>query len=256
MSASEPILTISGLSKRFGALMALSDIHLDIGPGERRAVIGPNGAGKTTLFNCISGLALPSSGTIALNGRDITRMAAHKRARFGLARTFQITNLFASLSVLENVLLAVQAFDPTRSSLIYPRDRFRRLKDRAEALLSDWELMDEANTLVSELSYGQQRQLEIVLALSCSPALVLLDEPTAGLSAEDRERLTLMIGKLSRDMSLMIIEHDIDVAFSVAEMVTVLHLGKVLAVGTPGEVEKKSEVQEIYLGADYGDPES
>ena len=256
MHSSEDILVVSGLSKSFGALSALSDIDLRIKKGERRAVIGPNGAGKTTLFNCINGLLPPSSGTIQMNGKDITRVPTHKRARLGLARTFQITNLFTSLTVLENVLLAVQAVDPARSSLFYPRDHFRHLSDRAGKLLSDWELFDEAHTLVSELSYGQQRQLEIVLALSGSPAILLLDEPTAGLSAEERQRLTQMIGNLSRDISLMIIEHDIDVAFSVAEMVTVLHLGKVLALGTPHEMENKPEVQEIYLGSDYADPES
>ena len=185
-----------------------------------------------------------------LKGTDITRAAVYKRARLGLTRTFQVTNLFMPLTVLDNVLLAVQASGSHLFSCLHERQPARDCQDQAQALLSQFDLFEKRRTLVQHLPYGEQRQLEILLALAGSPTILLLDEPMAGLAAEDRQRLTRLILGLSRSISLLIIEHDIDVAFSLADRVTVLHLGRDLISGSVEEVSSNSEVQEIYLGKD------
>jgi branched-chain amino acid transport system ATP-binding protein len=241
-------LTVRDLSKSFGGVQALENVSFTIAPGERRAVIGPNGAGKTTLFHVISGTIFPSVGTIALFDSDITRLAPDVRARLGIARTFQITNLFFRLTVLENVLLAVAAANGVGLRLIRPMVAYRHLYEKAERLLSQWELAESARRLVQHLSYGEQRQLELVLALAGAPAILLLDEPTAGLSPAETKRVVAMVRDLPRDMTILMIEHDMDVAFELADRITVLHQGRLIAEGDQAAIRANSQVTEIYLG--------
>jgi branched-chain amino acid transport system ATP-binding protein len=233
---------------RFGGLEALRDIELTLSPGERSALIGPNGAGKTTLFNVISGTLRPTMGRIFISGADVTALAPHRRARLGLSRTFQTTNLFRNLTVRENVLLALQALGWKRLSLLRPISSHTDLERRAQKLLEQWGLQDAADQFVKSLSYGDQRQVELVLAVAGEPRLLLMDEPTAGLSAAETQRVRKMLQQLDPEMTVLLIEHDLDVAFSVAQRITVLHLGAVVVEGTPAEVRKDPKVQEIYLG--------
>ena len=242
-------LVVERLMKRFGGLQALTGVDLSIEAGERRAIIGPNGAGKTTLFNLITGTLHPTSGRIVLFGQEVTRLPPHHRARLGLARTFQITTLFPNLSVLDNVLLAVQASDPAKFVLHRSRAAYPHLHTKAQALLEQWGLVEQAGTQVRALSYGEQRQVELILAMAGSPKLLLLDEPTAGLSPAETATVSGMIKALSGDMAILVIEHDMDVAFELAHRITVLHQGRVLAEGIGEEIRKNSEVAEIYLGA-------
>src|SRR6267378_7726202 len=231
-SLSEPLaLRLERVSKVFGGLRAVDGVELAVRPGERRALIGPNGAGKTTLFNLISGELSASAGSITLFGRDVTRAAAHRRAALGLARTFQITNLFPSLTVLENCLLAVQALTPLKLAMHRPLARYVGLRARAGAALEAVGLGDRAGATVKRLSHGEQRQLEIALALAGSPRLLLLDEPTAGLSPAESHAMTALLKTLDPAITLLVIEHDMDVAFALTDRITVLHYGKVVADG-------------------------
>ena len=245
-----PALVIEDLSKYFGGLQAISQLSFTVAPGERRALLGPNGAGKTTLFNMITGLMSPSSGRIVVFGQDVSRLPSHRRTQLGLARTFQITTLFPELTVLENVLLAVQAGDGARFAIHRPRHVYRHLFDRAEALLKAWGLGDRQDVRTRELSYGEQRQVEIVLALASTPRVLLLDEPTAGLSQAETAQVSSMVSRLSRDVTILRIEHDMDVTFAIADRITVLFQGRVLAEGTPEAIRQNAEVAEIYLGTD------
>jgi branched-chain amino acid transport system ATP-binding protein len=242
-------LAVERLTKNFGGLAALNRVDLTIAPGERRALIGPNGAGKTTLFNLISGTLTVSSGRLLLFGEDITRQAPHARARLGLARTFQITTLFPRLTVLDNVLLAVQALDPVKHVFYRRRRAYPRLLERAHALLAQWRLDTQADVPVRELSYGEQRQLEIIMAVASGPRLLLLDEPTAGLSPAETAVVAGIIKTLPRDMAMLVIEHDMDVAFELADRITVLYQGRVLTEGDGAAIRKNPQVNEIYLGS-------
>jgi branched-chain amino acid transport system ATP-binding protein len=224
-------------------------VSLTVRPGERRALIGPNGAGKTTLFNLVSGAIPVSSGTIELFGRDITGMPSHRRAALGLARTFQINNLFPALTVLENCLLAVQALTRTKFSMFRPLDRYPALADRARATLASVGLADRVGATVRHLSHGEQRQLEIALALAGQPRVLLLDEPTAGLSPAESQLMARLLRALDPAITVLMIEHDMDIALEMAERVTVLHYGRVIADGLREEVKANSLVREIYLGA-------
>jgi len=224
-------------------------VDLAVQPGERRAIIGPNGAGKTTLFNLISGELGVSTGAIHLFDRDITGLPPHRRAALGLARTFQITNLFPSLSALENGLLAVQALTRTKFVMLRPLERFTRLKERALAALRAVGLEDRAATTVRNLSHGEQRQLEIALALAGQPRVLLLDEPTAGLSPGESQLMADLLRGLDPAMTVLIIEHDMDIALQIALHVTVLHYGRVIADGPREAVKADPLVREIYLGA-------
>jgi len=224
-------------------------VDLAVQPGERRAIIGPNGAGKTTLFNLISGELGVSSGAIHLFDRDVTGLPPHRRAALGLARTFQITNLFPSLSALENGLLAVQALTRTKFAMLRPLERFTRLKERALAALRAVGLEDRAATTVRNLSHGEQRQLEIALALAGQPRVLLLDEPTAGLSPGESQLMADLLRGLDPAMTVLIIEHDMDIALQIALHVTVLHYGRVIADGPREAVKADPLVREIYLGA-------
>jgi len=242
-------LSLSELSKEFGGLRAVDGVSLTVGAGERRAIIGPNGAGKTTLFSLISGETRPSGGRIALFGHDVTRYAPHRRAGLGLARTYQITNLFPRLTALENCLLAVQALTPAKFHLHRGMRRYPAFFERARAVLEAVGLADKESEAVRNLSHGEQRQLEIALALAGSPKLLLLDEPTAGLSPAESHAMTALLKKLDPAITLLVIEHDMDVAFALTDRITVLHYGKVVADGLSHEVKASALVQEIYLGA-------
>lgn len=245
-------LAVKNLSKSFGGLQALNDVSFSVEVGERLAIIGPNGAGKTTLFQLISGILTPSEGSLSAFGRDITKFSPHRRAAMGIGRTFQITNLFLKLTVLENVVLALEALDNTKFNLLRPLSSYKHLLRRAEETLEQWGMQERKNIPVSNLSYGEQRQLEIILTLSQDRSILLLDEPTSGLSLEEAESFVSMIGNLSRDITILMIDHDIDILFEIAERVMVLHFGTVVAYGTPNEVKMNSQVQEIYMGGDNG----
>ncbi len=227
----------------------MDGVDLTVRRGERRAIIGPNGAGKTTLFNLISGELGVSSGAIHLFDRDITDLPPHRRAALGLARTFQITNLFPSLSVLENGLLAVQGLTRAKFAMLRPLGRFPRLRERALAAVRAVGLESRAETTVKNLSHGEQRQLEIALALAGQPRVLLLDEPTAGLSPAESQLMADLLQRLDPAMTVLIIEHDMDIALQIALHVTVLHYGRVIADGPREEIKADPLVREIYLGA-------
>jgi branched-chain amino acid transport system ATP-binding protein len=249
MEGAGSALTLSSVSRAFGGLRAVDGVSLEIRPGERRAIIGPNGAGKTTLFNLISGELSPSDGRIALFGQDVTRYPPHRRAALGLGRTYQITNLFPRLTVLENCLLAAQALSPAKLHLHRPRHRYPALFRRAREVLASVGLARKHGETVRNLSYGEQRQLEIALALAGTPKLLLLDEPTAGLSPGESHAMAALLRTLDPAMTVLIIEHDMDVAFALTDRITVLHFGRVVAEGVGESVKADPLVQEIYLGA-------
>ena len=242
-------LAIENLTHDFGGLRAVDGVTLTIPVGERRVILGPNGAGKTTLFNLVTGLFSPFSGAIRLFDHDITALAPYQRARLGLGRTFQVTTLFPRLTVLESVRLAVQGGDRARFSLFRPFASTRRLSQQAEALLAEWNLTDRRAVPTRELSYGEQRQVELLLALAGRPRVLLLDEPTAGLSAAEAATVVAMIKRFPPDVTVLLIEHDMDVAFTLADRISVLHQGRVLAEGTRDEVHADVRVKEIYLGS-------
>jgi len=240
-------LELRGVSKMFGALAAISDISLSVRPGERRAVLGSNGAGKTTLFNCVTGDFLPTTGTIRLFGEDVTEFPAYERIRRGLRRTYQISLLFGGLTVADNVYLACRGVSRGRFSFLRPR-KGDVLVARAEELIAAVRLSAVADTPVANLSYGQQRQLEIALALAGAPRFILFDEPAAGLSPTERRELITILNGLPGHIGFIIIEHDMDVALRVSESVTMMHNGRIFKEGTPQEIENDPEVQELYLG--------
>jgi branched-chain amino acid transport system ATP-binding protein len=237
------------VSRAFGGLRAVDAVSLAVRPGERRALIGPNGAGKTTLFNLIAGTLPVSAGSIRLFGRDVTGTSAHRRAALGLARTFQVNTLFPALTVLENCLLAVQALTATKFSMLRPLEDYGALAERARATLASVGLEDRSAATVRHLSHGEQRQLEIALALAGRPKVLLLDEPTAGLSPAESQHMARLLGGLDPAVTVLMIEHDMDIALELAERVTVLHYGRVIADGLRDAVRADPLVREIYLGA-------
>ncbi|MBJ3775187.1 ABC transporter ATP-binding protein [Acuticoccus mangrovi] len=240
-------LELRGVSRYFGALAALVDISMTVRPGERRAVLGSNGAGKTTLFNCITGDFAPTSGAIRLFGEDVTAFPPYERIRRGLRRTYQISLLFNGLSVIDNVYLACRGVSRGRFSLIRPR-RGDALAQSAEDLVAAVHLHEVRDQLVANLAYGQQRQLEIALALAGAPRFILFDEPAAGLSPTERAELIEILTGLPEHIGYMIIEHDMDVALRVATRVTMMHNGRIFKEGAPHEIEEDPEVQALYLG--------
>jgi branched-chain amino acid transport system ATP-binding protein len=245
---SEPVLRLDGVARRFGGLVAVDGVSLSLGSRQRLAVIGPNGAGKTTLFRLIAGDMAPSGGRIFLFGRDVTRTPAHRRARMGLSRTFQVSNLFGGLSVLDNVRLAVQAREPGRWRFLAPIRRGDRIGTTAMEVLERTGIRSRAGDRVADLSHGEQRQLEVALALATRPRLLLLDEPAAGLSAGERARFRELLGSLPRSLPLLLIEHDMTLALSLADEVLCLHNGRPIALGPPSEVRRDATVQAVYLG--------
>ena len=243
-------LELRGVTRLFGALIALSDVTLTVRPGERRAVLGSNGAGKTTLFNCITGDFPPSSGTIRFFGEDVTHFPPYERIRRGLRRTYQISALFPGLTVHDNVYLACRGVSRGRYSLIRPRAN-DALAAAADALVQAVHLSAIRDRKVAELAYGQQRQLEIALALAGAPRFILFDEPAAGLSPTERAELVEILTSLPAHIGYIIIEHDMDVALRVVESVTMMHNGRIFKEGSPSEIESDPEVQELYLGGGH-----
>ena len=241
-------LRVERLVKNFGGLTALNGVSLSVERGERRAIIGPNGAGKTTLFNLISGELRPTRGQVFLGSRDVTTLPPEGRANLGLGRTFQRNNLFFALSVFENVRLAVQHHWRIASNLFRPASAYDEVQAETMAMLERLGLAERRDAPVRHLSYGQQRALEVALALATAPQVLLLDEPTAGMSPAETAEMVRLIEALPRTLTLLIVEHDMDVVFSLADRIMVLHYGEVLAEGNLEVVRKDPQVQQIYLG--------
>jgi branched-chain amino acid transport system ATP-binding protein len=244
------MLEVRGVSKRFGSLVALRDIALSVPKGELRAIIGPNGAGKTTLFNLVSGFFAPTTGTIAFDGRDITALPAHERVVLGIARTFQITEIFPELTVFENVRISTEVTDGYRLRPWISRAESAVVHRQVDETLELTGLSAKADRLVGELAHGDQRAAEIAMALALRPRLLLLDEPTAGMGEQETYEITQLIHRLHGDGSLTIvlIEHDMRVIFHLADRITVLDQGGLLAEGTPEEIAANEAVQAAYLG--------
>ena len=252
--SAEPILRLRGVGRRFGGVQAVRGVDLDVLPGERRAILGPNGAGKTTLFNLVSGEFPPTAGTIELFGRDVTRQPARKRAHVGLTRTYQTSRLFLGLSVEDNLYLAVLGIRGNHLRPVRLSGRDGPMHARARELAERVGLANQLGTLVGSLSHGEQRQLEVAMARAGDPKLMMLDEPAAGLSRGERVLLTELLVELDRDITLVLIEHDMDVALTVAERVTMMHEGRIVVEGTPEEIRANQLVHDLYLGkGHYGD---
>ena len=245
--ASAPALRLQRVERRFGALHALREVSLEVAPGERRAILGPNGAGKTTLFNVVAGDFLPTAGSIELFGTEITRLPPHARTRLGLSRTYQNSMLLMGLTVADSLYLAVRGVCPGRFSPIRARSGDAH-RWRAAELAATVGLGDVLGSSVSALSHGQQRQLELGMALAGEPRLLLLDEPAAGLSPGERGALLRLLAGLPREITVILVEHDMDVALQAADRVTVMHNGSVIVEGSPDEIEANATVQDIYLG--------
>jgi branched-chain amino acid transport system ATP-binding protein len=244
----DPVLELRGLSKNFGGLRAVRGVSLSIMPGDRKAIIGPNGAGKTTLFNLISGILPASSGQVLMFGRDVTTWASHRRTSFGMARTFQVTSLFPKLSVLDNVLLAIEGRRASKFVMWRFLSSYRDVYHKAFGLLERAAFLDRKDVEVRHLSHGEQRQLEIVLGLASDPDILLLDEPAAGLSSGESAEMARFLQKLDAKMALLLIEHDMDIVFDVASDISVLHFGEILESGPADRIRSSAKVQEIYLG--------
>jgi branched-chain amino acid transport system ATP-binding protein len=242
-----PTLRLRGVGRRFGGLHAVSDVTLDVADGERRAILGPNGAGKTTLFNVISGDMSPSSGTVELFGRDVTQLPARKRAKLGLARTYQQSRMLTGVKVEDAIYLSILGVQHGHlRPVLLPKDRRLRAQARqaAERVVIDHKLSEP----VGSLSHGEHRQLAIAMALAAEPKVMMLDEPAAGLSRGERQLLTELLQGLDRSITLILIEHDMDVALHVAERVTMMHEGRVMVEGTPDEIRANELVHDLYLG--------
>jgi branched-chain amino acid transport system ATP-binding protein len=244
----EPVLELRALSKSFGGLRAVRGVTLKIMPGDRKAIIGPNGAGKTTLFNLITGIFPATSGQVMLFGQDVTKWPSHRRTALGMARTFQITSLFPKLTVLDNVLLAIQGLRRSKFVMWRFLSSYRDFYDRAYGLLERARFLDRKDTEVRYLSHGEQRQLEIILGLASDPKILLLDEPAAGLSSGESSEMIRFLAQLDRNLAILLIEHDMDVVFDVAEHISVLHFGEVLEAGAREQIRRSEKVQQIYLG--------
>ena len=243
----ESILRLRGVGRRFGGVHAVSDVDLDVRAGERRAILGPNGAGKTTLFNLISGEFPPSAGTVELFGSVVTGTPARKRARMGLSRTFQTSRLFLGLTVEDNLYLSVLGVHDGHLRMV-PSKTDTELRERARVYGEAVGLADRFDSLVMDLSHGEQRQLEVGMARASEPKLMMLDEPAAGLSRAERVKLTELLLSLDPGITLILIEHDMDVALRVAQWVTMMHDGRVIVEGTPDEIRGNQTVHDLYLG--------
>ena len=244
----ESVLILKDVVVAFDALRAVDGVSLSVSRGQRRAIIGPNGAGKTTLFNAVTGVIPPTAGTVTFEGKNITRLPPHRRAQLGISRTFQITNLFPTLSVEDNMILALRGLSPRKFSLFGAPDTTENEVSRMTAALGAARMHHRLDVAVKELSYGEQRQLEIALALVTDPRALLLDEPAAGLSPAERSIVADIIKSLPRDLTLVLIEHDMNLALGLADFVTCLHEGRVLAEESPEAIRRNKAVQEVYLG--------
>jgi len=244
----EQALEIGDLAKVFGGLAAVDGVSFAVAAGERRVLIGPNGAGKTTLFHCVTGTLRPTRGSVRLFGRDVTHDPEHRRTALGMGRTFQITNVFPDLTLAENLALAIVGTDRRKWVLHRPLEAFDEVRRQALEGLEAVGLVERADWPVQRVSYGERRQLELALALNTRPKVLFLDEPCAGLSPSERQRISRMIAALPRDITLVMIEHDMDVALGLADRVTVLHQGRVILEGTAGEVRANATVRDVYFG--------
>jgi len=245
---SEPILTLTDVVVAFDALRAVDGVSLIVPRGQRRAIIGPNGAGKTTLFNAIAGAHPPTSGKITFNGHDVSRLPPHRRAQLGISRTFQITNLFPTLSVQDNMMLALRGLKPKKFSLFGSPDPDDSEATRIAAALNAARIAERADIIVKEMSYGEQRQLEIAIALVTTPTMLLLDEPAAGLSPSERSMIAEVIRSLDPAITVILIEHDMDLALGLVDYVTCMFEGRVLVEEPPEGIRRNKQVQEVYLG--------
>lgn len=241
-------LKINQLCKSFGGLRVASDVSLSVEPGERRLIIGPNGAGKTTLFNLITGELSPDNGSIELFGNNITNVAVRKRAHLGIARTYQIITLFARETILHNVSLALLGLSPLRWSFFGNLDRQHQIIESARETLANVGLEKIAMRPLAQTSYGERRRVEIAMALAQKPKLLLLDEPFAGLSIDERRDIQQLLKRIPKDVSVLMIEHNMDVALDFAEKITLLHFGKVIVEGTRNDVVNNARTKEVYLG--------
>jgi branched-chain amino acid transport system ATP-binding protein len=244
----DPLLRVENLVRRFGGIAATDNLSLDVNGGELHAIIGPNGAGKTTLISQLTGQLLPNSGTIRFAGRDITRLPAWRRSALGLARSFQITSLLPDFSALDNVALAAQAHDGHSFRFWGNARRESHLRTAALAALARVGLERRADTLVSQLSHGEQRELELAVALATKPQLLLLDEPMAGLGSTESARMVKLLQELRREVTIVLVEHDMDAVFALADRITVLVYGRVIASDLPAAIRGNEEVKRAYLG--------
>jgi len=245
---SKNILELKGIYKDFEGLQVLSDINLEIREGERHAVIGPNGAGKSTLFNLITGKYSPSKGRVYLKGADITGANPFKPNRMGMARSFQITNIFRTMTVFENVRSAILSKNKIRYDLLSRLSKMEEIHSQTEKVLGEIGLLGRKDNTAGELSYGQQRALEIGLTIATDPELILLDEPTAGMSSEETREAVKLIERVTEGKTLIIVEHDMEVVFKIANRISVLYYGQVLASGLPEEIRNDPKVKDAYLG--------
>jgi branched-chain amino acid transport system ATP-binding protein len=243
------ILQTENLTKSFGALTAVNGVTLSIEAGSLHSIIGPNGAGKTTLFNLLTGTFVPTSGRILLDGKDITGTPAHRVAHLGLARSFQRTNVFPAFSLLDNVWAAAFATGPSWKGLLWKKtDRYTEVTARARQALTDVDLIEKSNKPAREISHGEQRQLELAIALAAAPRVLLLDEPAAGLSPEETRNMVALVRGLKGRYTIVLIEHKMDIIMSVSDRISVMHFGALIAEGTPQEIQKNPEVRRAYLG--------
>src|SRR3984957_1327734 len=244
--APAPVLCTEALTIRFGGLTALNDVNFAIGRGEVRAIIGPNGAGKSTFFNCLTGVLRPTSGRILLNGQSITGLSPDRISQRGIARSYQITNILPNATTLENVRIAAQSRRHGWSMLTHYRS-YRDLIEKAETVLDSVGLLAKADELAANLSHGEQRNLEIGIALATEPQLLCLDEPTAGMSAAETHETMQLVKRIGENLTILIVEHDMEVVMELADRITVLHYGAILAEGTPEEIQENPKVLEVYL---------
>jgi ABC-type branched-subunit amino acid transport system ATPase component len=242
------ILITENLTKSFGALRAVNEVSLKVKRGSVLAVIGPNGAGKTTLFNTITGFYPADGGKVIFNGQDITNLPAYEIMKAGMSRSFQVVSIYNEMTIFENMALAAQAITPHSNRIFARAQSFKDINERADQLLGRIGLLPKRNLYASNLSHGEKKILDIGLALSSNPKLLLLDEPTSGLSLEEAYHIIELIQKFSKELTIVIIEHKVEVILLISQQITVLHQGRVIAAGTPQEIQKNEKVQEAYLG--------
>jgi len=245
-AASLPIMKTELLTVRFGGLAALSQVNFELARNEVRAIIGPNGAGKSTFFNCLTGVLRPTSGRILFNGEDITGLPSDQISRKGIARSYQITNILPNATALENVRIAAQSRRHAWNMIAH-HSAFADINEKAEMALDSVGLLSKATELAANLSHGQQRNLEIGIALATEPALLCLDEPTAGMSAAETHETMQLVKRIGENLTILIVEHDMEVVMELADRITVLHYGAILAEGTPEEIQENPKVLEVYL---------
>jgi len=242
------LLETQNVTKSFGALTAVSEANLQVEAGKVHSIIGPNGAGKTTLFNLLAGIFPPTSGTILFEGRDISALKLHERAKIGIGRSYQVTSIFPELTVHENVRLAVQSKALRRVSLFKPAERLKDIAEKADRILEEMGIADYRDQIASTIPYGSQRSLDVGIALATDPKLLLLDEPTSGMSPEDTVKMIGLVERISQNYTIALIEHHMKVVMSISDTITVLSQGMIIAEGSPGEIQRNEDVRRAYLG--------